>query len=55
MPAIEGYDQVEKLSFVLPFEPYDWYIGAGVLLEEIALIEDNIRRQAKEKIGTYLS
>ena len=49
MPPIENYDQVPKLSFVLPFEPYNWYIGAGVTLDQISMIEDEIRQSSKEK------
>lgn len=43
MPPLKGIEQVPKISYVLPFEPYSWYIGAGVNLSEIDTIKDQIR------------
>jgi diguanylate cyclase (GGDEF)-like protein len=49
MPPIEGVDQAPKISYVLPFEPYQWYIGAGVLLSEIQTIRDKIQQNSFDK------
>jgi diguanylate cyclase (GGDEF)-like protein len=49
MPPIEGVEQVPKISYVLPFEPFDWYIGAGVNLSEIETIKAQISREILNK------
>ena len=49
MPPIEGVEQAPKISYVLPFEPYEWYIGAGVLLSEIQIIEEKILQDSYNK------
>lgn len=42
MPPIDGYEQAPKISYVLPFEPFGWYIGTGVTLSKIHDIEKHI-------------
>lgn len=49
MPQINGYDERPRLSYVLPFEHYNWYIGFGVALDDVSLIEEKIRADSKEK------
>lgn len=44
MPSIEGVEQDPKISYVMPFEPYQWYIGAGVPLSQIETIQKQIRQ-----------
>jgi diguanylate cyclase (GGDEF)-like protein/PAS domain S-box-containing protein len=44
MPPIEGVEQDPKISYVMPFEPYQWYIGAGVPLSQIETIQTQIRQ-----------
>lgn len=46
MPPIEGVAQLPKLSYVRPFEKYNWYIGAGIFLNEISGIEASILKRA---------
>lgn len=45
MPPINGVEQVPKISYVLPFEPFGWYIGAGVNLDEIQPIIERIKAE----------
>lgn len=45
MPPINGVEQVPKISYVLPFEPFGWYIGAGVNLDEIQPIIEGIKAE----------
>jgi diguanylate cyclase (GGDEF)-like protein len=45
MPPINGVEQVPKISYVLPYEPFGWYIGAGVNLDEIQPIIDGIKAE----------
>jgi diguanylate cyclase (GGDEF)-like protein/PAS domain S-box-containing protein len=44
MPPIEGVEQDPKISYVMPFEPYQWYIGAGVPLSQIETIQTQNRQ-----------
>jgi len=55
MPPLEGVEQVPKISYVLPFEPYNCYIGAGVNLYEIETIKEQIRAESiRETIQTLI-
>lgn len=49
MPPLDGIEQVPKISYVLPFKPYNWYIGAGVNLSRITIIQDKTQRQAIDR------
>ncbi len=49
MPPIEGYLQEPKISYVLPFDPFGWYIGAGVTLTEITAIENRISDRYRQR------
>ncbi|MBS7528751.1 diguanylate cyclase [Fusibacter paucivorans] len=49
MPPIDSVEQVPKISYVMPFEPFDWYIGAGVNLSEIDTIKAQISREIHRK------
>ncbi len=46
LPDIDGLEQAPKISYVLPFKPYGWYIGAGVLMSEI----DTMTQAYKQEI-----
>ncbi len=55
MPAFEDVEQAPKISYVLPFEPFGWYIGAGVNLSEIDTIKEQIRADTiKETLQSLL-
>ncbi len=55
MPPIEGYAEVPKISYVLPFEPFGWYIGAGVTLDEIGAIEKRIAREDRGRFWSLFA
>lgn len=44
MPDIEGVKQEPKISYVEPFEPFGWYIGAGIYLSEIETMHSTYRQ-----------
>jgi diguanylate cyclase len=46
MPPIEGVEQLPKLSYVMPFDRYGWYVGAGIFLNQMEAIEDSIIKRA---------
>lgn len=52
MPPIDGYEQAPKISYVLPFDPFSWYIGAGISLTEIAVIEQEVARTTRMRFLT---
>jgi len=52
MPPIDGYEQAPKISYVLPFAPFGWYIGAGVSLTEIESIEREVARTTRKRFIT---
>lgn len=35
LPDLDGMEQAPKVSYVLPFEPYGWYVGVGMLMSQI--------------------
>ena len=43
MPDIEGVKQKPKISYVQSFEPFGWYIGAGLYLSEIETMKTDFR------------
>ncbi|MFA9422865.1 MAG: HD domain-containing phosphohydrolase [Sedimentibacter sp.] len=56
MPPLDGIEQVPKISYVMPFEPFGWYFGAGVNLYEIDVIEGQIKAERIQKtIQTIIS
>jgi len=48
-PPLEGYKEEARLSYVMPFHAYDWYIGVGVSLDKIKDIEAGIHQSTNEK------
>lgn len=55
MPDIDGIEQAPKISYVLPFEPYGWYIGAGVPMSDINEMVSEFRQQTiRESIKTII-
>lgn len=49
IPSLEGTGPMPKVSYVLPFEPFNCYIGAGVNLEEIDAIINQIENETLQK------
>jgi signal transduction histidine kinase len=49
MPPIDGAKEVPKISYVLPFQPFNCYIGAGVNLSEITTITNRIKSETMQK------
>lgn len=56
MPPLDGIEQVSKISYVMPFEPFGWYFGAGVNLYEIDTIVEQIKADRIHKnVQTIIS
>ena len=45
MPPLEGVEQDPKISFVLPYSEFGWYVGAGVLLDKIEIMKRDIQNK----------
>jgi len=51
MPPIDGVVQAKKISYVAPFEPYQWYVGAGVFIDQIDNMKQEIIREAFVRVS----
>jgi len=54
MPGIEEKRTAPKLSYVVGIPEWQWYIGAGVYIDEIEASIEQKRREMKEEIIVYL-
>ncbi len=50
MPPIEGVEQKPKISYVLPVEEFEWYIGAGVDYDVINNVIVRIRDDERKAL-----
>lgn len=46
LPDLDGMVQAPKVSYILPFEPYGWYVGVGMLMSEIETMRESFYRAA---------
>lgn len=44
MPPVDGYTEEARLSYVVPFEKYNWYLGFGVSLKDLEAMKTTIKK-----------
>lgn len=55
MPKLGGVDPKPKLSYAAPISEWEWYIGAGVYIDEIDSIIEKNREIFKNQVKKHLS
>lgn len=51
MPKIDGHRHTDKVSFAMPISDWQWYIGAGVYVDDI----ESVITANKEKLGREIA
>ncbi len=54
MPRLEGLPGTPKLSYADKFDDWQWYVGAGIYVDEIAASLTRLRSELKEQVKSSL-